>query len=315
MAATGVIVYSGFDAVINAIAKAGIAGILATSLFHLIPLIASTIGWHILFPQSLRPKPLYLFKVMWIRASVNNLMPVARVGGEVVAVRMMSKHKLSTTQAIATTVVELTLSVLAVFLFVIGGIALFMFEVSDQNLILKLVGATLATMPVLAAMVFVQRIGFFGLLDKIFRLMFRRQWQKLAGSAAQLDRAVHVIYRRKKRVLWGFFWQLAAWVIGSAEIWLGLYFLGHEISLQQALMLEALIQATSSLAFAIPGALGAQEASFLFFGQMLGIPRDVAVALAIIRRCRDILVFVPGLIVWQVQEGRWLLHSSKNQKS
>lgn len=311
MAATAVVAYSGLHSVLDAVTHAGIVGIVLTSLFHFVPLLASTIGWQMLFTKGSRPSLPFLLRVMWIRASVNNMMPVARVGGEVVAVRLMTKHKLSSSQAIATTVVELTLSVLAVFLFVIAGVTLLILEVSDSNLSLKLAAAMLATLPMLAAMVIVQRVGFFGLLDKIFRLMFRQHWQKLAGTAARLDRTVHIIYRRKRRVLWGFVWQFVAWASGAAEVWLALYFLGHEIPLRQAIMLEALIQATASLAFAIPGALGAQEASILFFGQLLGLPKEVSAALAILRRCRDILIFVPGLIVWQVQEGRWLLKSSK----
>ena len=100
---------------------------------------------------------------------------------------------------------------------------------------------------------------------------------------------------------------MIAWFSGIGEIFLALHFLGHPLPLLQCFMIEALIQASSSVAFAVPGALGVQEAGFLLFGHMLGLSSDIAVALAVIRRCRDAIVFVPGLILWQVQEGRWLL--------
>ena len=41
------------------------------------------------------------------------------------------------------------------------------------------------------------------------------------------------------------------------------------------------------------------------------VPREVALALALVRRCRDLILYVPGLIVWQAQEGRWLAQKSK----
>ncbi|HZI32513.1 MAG TPA: hypothetical protein VFF11_09235, partial [Candidatus Binatia bacterium] len=63
----------------------------------------------------------------------------------------------------------------------------------------------------------------------------------------------------------------------------------------------------SSAAFLVPGALGVQEAGFVLFGHLLGLKPDVAVALAVIRRCRDLLLYAPGLVFWQMQEGRWLL--------
>jgi len=115
------------------------------------------------------------------------------------------------------------------------------------------------------------------------------------------------MYRRKTRVLYCLFWQLVSWTVGATEIWLALYFLGHPISAPESIMIEALIQASSSAAFAVPGALGVQEAGIVLFGHMLGLTPEIAAALAVIRRCRDLLLYIPGLIVWQVEEGRWLL--------
>jgi uncharacterized membrane protein YbhN (UPF0104 family) len=50
----------------------------------------------------------------------------------------------------------------------------------------------------------------------------------------------------------------------------------------------------------VPGALGLQEAGFLGLGMLLGLPAEVAAALAIARRLRDLIVFLPGLLagVW-----------------
>jgi len=71
-------------------------------------------------------------------------------------------------------------------------------------------------------------------------------------------------------------------------------------------MLEALIEAMGSAAFLVPGAIGVQEAGFLLFGNLMGLTPEVATALAVIRRCRDLILYVPGLLAWQIQEGRWL---------
>ena len=98
---------------------------------------------------------------------------------------------------------------------------------------------------------------------------------------------MHTLYRRHRGILICGFWQLLTWFAGTGEILLALFFLGHPLPVVQAIMLEALIQASASLAFAVPGALGVQEAGFLLFGQMLGLPPDIATALAVMRRCRD----------------------------
>ena len=305
-AATGIIVWSGYASILDALRLAG-WGILWTSLFHIIPLVACCIGWRALMPGRTRPSLGFFVYILWLRAAVNNLMPVARIGGEVVSVRVMMKHGMRKSSAIASTIVELTLSITAVFLFVLSGVFLLSLRLADHDLGWKLAAGLVASTPMIAALVIVQRIGFFGILDKIFTLLLRDTWKKFAGNAKQLDKAIHTIYRRKRRILICFFWQIVSWSSCTGEIWLGLHFLGHDISLLDSFILEALVQGTSTAAFAIPGALGVQEAGFLFFGGLLGLPADIAVALAVIRRCRDLILFLPGLIVWQVQEGKWLL--------
>jgi len=305
-AATLIIAWSGYGEVLVALHTAG-WGILWTSLFHLVPLFCCVIGWQALMPGKNRPSLLFFLYILWLRASVNNLMPVARIGGEVIAVRVMIKHGIRKTSAIAATIVEVTTSVIAVFLFDIVGIGMFAYHVGATSTVLKLAIGLLFSIPVIAAMLFVQKAGFFGLLTRIFNLMFRDKWKSFAGTTAKLDHAVHTMYRRKTRVLYCLFWQLVSWTVGATEIWLALYFLGHPISAPESIMIEALIQASSSAAFAVPGALGVQEAGIVLFGHMLGLTPEIAAALAVIRRCRDLLLYIPGLIVWQVEEGRWLL--------
>ena len=306
IAATAIIAWSGYDDVLKALAIAGF-GIVWTSLYHLFPMICCIIGWRALLPSREKRSHGFFLYLLWLRASINNLMPVARIGGEIVSARVMIKHGISKPVAIASTVVETTTSVLAVFVFDILGIGMFAFHVGANNTVLRLAAGLLFTIPVLAALLTVQRYGFFGLLNKVFSLMLRDKWKKFAGDTDALDGAVHAMYRQHKRVIICGFWQFMSWFTGAGEIWLALHFLGHTVSLEKAIMIEALIQATASAAFAVPGAIGVQEAGFVLFGHMLGLSPDIAAALAVIRRCRDLLLFVPGLIAWQIQEGHWLL--------
>ena len=305
-ATTGILVWSGYDSVLAALRVAG-WGVLWTSLYHLLPLMACVIGWRALLPGRKKPSHLFFLYILWLRGAVNNLMPVARIGGEIVSVRMMVKHGMRRSTAVASTIVELTLSITAVFLFVLTGILLLSLRIADDDLGWKLAAGLVATAPMIGALAIVQRVGFFGILDKIFTLLLRDKWAKFAGNGRQLDRVIHSLYRRKTRVAICGFWQIVSWSGCAGEVWLGLHFLGHPLNLGDSFILEALVTGSVSAAFAIPAALGVQEAGFLFFGHLLGLPPDIAVALAVIRRCRDLILYVPGLIVWQVQEGRWLI--------
>lgn len=304
--ATGLIVWSGYRDVLAALDQAG-WGILWTSLFHLVPMLACVLGWQALLPGRIKATKVFFFYVLWIRASVNNLMPVARIGGEILSVRLMMKHGVRKSPAIASTVVEITLSVLAQFVFVLAGVVLFLMRVSDQNMSAQLLLGLVISAPAIGALMYVQKVGFFGLFEKLFTLLFRDKWKKFAGSAARLDHAVRVMYRRRGKAFYCFIMQFVSWALCSVEIWMALSYLGHPLSLVECMMIEALIQATGSAAFVVPGALGVQEAGFLLFGSMLGLTPEIAAALAVIRRCRDLILYVPGLVVWQIQEGRWLV--------
>jgi len=304
--ATGIIVWSGVGAVLDALAKAG-WGILAVTAFHLVPLLVSAAGWRLLVPGKNRPSLASFSYYLWVRAAVNNLMPVARIGGEIACVRIMIAEGMRKSVAIASTVVELTLSVAATFVFVALGVLLFALRVNDHDLTTQLVWGLVLSAPLLGALIAVQRIGFFGLLSKVFRVLFRDKWVSITGSASRLDRAVTTIYRRKDRVVKCALWQFVSWSLGSVEIWLALYFLGHPLPILEAMMIEAMIIGSVSVAFAVPGALGVQEASFMIFGGMLGLQHEEAAALAVIRRCRDLIFYAPALILWQAQEGKRLL--------
>jgi uncharacterized membrane protein YbhN (UPF0104 family) len=99
-------------------------------------------------------------------------------------------------------------------------------------------------------------------------------------------------------------WQLAGWIAGAIEIWAALWFLDKPVGIIEALIIESVIQAVSSAAFVIPAALGVQEGAFLLVGGALGLDPTTALALAGARRIRDCVVFMPGLLSWQIAEAR-----------
>jgi uncharacterized membrane protein YbhN (UPF0104 family) len=71
-----------------------------------------------------------------------------------------------------------------------------------------------------------------------------------------------------------------------------------------AIALESVTQAVKSLIFVAPAGLGVQEASLLEVGQLLGLGSDVAIALSLAKRMREILFGIPALVLWQVNSRR-----------
>jgi hypothetical protein len=68
-------------------------------------------------------------------------------------------------------------------------------------------------------------------------------------------------------------------------------------------VIESLAQAVRGAAFAVPGALGAQEGGLIALCAIFGIPAEAALALSLVKRLADLLVGVPGLFAWHALEG------------
>ena len=59
------------------------------TLFHLVPLSFSALSWRELLPVSSRPNTVNIVCIRWIRNSINSLLPVAGIGGDVASARLV----------------------------------------------------------------------------------------------------------------------------------------------------------------------------------------------------------------------------------
>ena len=96
---------------------------------------------------------------------------------------------------------------------------------------------------------------------------------------------------------------MASWFVGAIEVWIALCALGIPGGFLQAIVLEGVAQGVRSAMFFVPGALGIQEGGYVVVGRLLGIPAEMGLALALIRRVRELAFGIPGLIAWQIIEG------------
>jgi len=305
-AASALVIYHGAGPVIATFASAG-WGLLWVALYHAVPMVANARAWQVLLPGQAPPSFGFFAWMIWVREAVNAMLPVARIGGEVAGAWLLTTRGVRKRPAAATLVVDMTMSLVSQLAFTLIGVGLLVTRGGGQSLAESVGVGLLIALPVLAAFGLVQRIGFFGFFAGLFHLAFGDRFMRMVGGAKALDRAVHVIYRRPGRVFACGAWQLLGWILSAGETWIALVALGHAVSVGDAIMVTALIEAASSSAFLVPGALGVQEGGFLVLGQVLGLPSEVSLALALVRRARDVLVYGPALAVWQLGEGRRLV--------
>jgi putative membrane protein len=282
-------------------------GLVLAAGVHVLPMLANARDWQTLISGARRPNLAAMLRLVWIRESVNSLLPVARIGGEVVSFRLLSRWGVRPSMATASIVVDMQLTLISQLVFTLVGIAFLMGHATpgERQLAINLMCGLAVLAPLLAGFALVQHVSPFEKLGRLFNRLTSGQISALAGPSIRIDQSIKLIWRKRGVVLrYVFFWQPVQCIATSFEIWLALYFLGTTISFTEAVVIESLIQALSSAAFFVPGALGVQEGGFVLIGGALGLDPSLSLALAGSRRLRDLLVFVPGLFAWQISLAR-----------
>ena len=87
---------------------------------------------------------------------------------------------------------------------------------------------------------------------------------------------------------------------------------GHPIGANAAIVLESMTLAVRHVAFMVPAGLGVQGDGFILFGHVLGIDTDMALAVSMAKRLREVLWGGPALLTWQWAEGRRLHRQARS---
>jgi putative membrane protein len=209
---------------------------------------------------------------------------------------------ISTTIATASTIVDVTLELFGQLGYTALGLFCLLYLRPDLE-IAPTVAIGLAVAGLLAAgFLGFQRHGF-DLLDRFARVLGRGWADKTAVGAAALHAALVAIYRRRARVFWSFALHLACWIASTLEAWLALRFAGASLGFATVLLIESLLYAARSVAFAVPNAVGVQEGAYIILGASFGLTPETALALSLLKRARDLAIGLPALGVWQWLEG------------
>jgi putative membrane protein len=283
------------SAILGAIGKAG-WGIAFVVLLHAPQTVASAIGWGVLLKR--REAFGWLYALRWVRESVNALLPVAQLGGDVVRARLLAQRGPTLADAMAATMVDLSVEGATQAVFTILCVALLVAGPHGGAELPLAAGVTAITVLLAVALVAAQRFGLFALIERLVT-----RWTH-GRDLVGLNVAVLALYRQPRRLAAAGFWHLASWLLGGIETYAALHVLGVHASFREAMIVEGLGQAVRSVGFLVPGALGVQEGGYLVICGMFGIPPQKALALSLIRRIRELALGLPGLALWHRLEAR-----------
>ncbi len=238
-----------------------------------------------------------------LREAASDLLPFSQIGGIIISTRMLTAAGIGRWRVYASQIADTTTELASQLLFTLYGFGFVGVMLVGTRHLAAVRGPALAALAALVAIV--------ALLVAAQRWMLpiaggiaRHLLPGATGATAEIDAELRATYARRGRVLLSFALNLLGWVASAGGAWVALRLMGIACPIATVLAIESLIFTLRSVAFAVPGGIGVQEAGYALIAPLLGLPLESAMALALAKRARDIAIAVPTLILWQLAEAR-----------
>jgi putative membrane protein len=281
------------------------AALAISAAVHVPQIVFTGLAWRGLLPPAMRPSVGYMAALRWYRESAAALLPAGGLVGQAAAARLLMRRGVPGDAAGATATVDMTLEAVSQLFFTLAGLALLVGGRGDEggmtSFALAGLGIALAGA---AALVALQRRLPLALIERGLARLARRFPAIRPAAIHDLQAAILTLHADWRRLVGGILWHTLAWVIGALEIAGVLWLLGVEVSLADALVIEALAQALRNAGFLLPGALAVQEGAIIAAAALVGVPPAPAVVVALVRRAREVAFSLPGLVAWHRAELR-----------
>jgi len=257
------------------------------------------LAWRALVPYT----PAWVF--VWgrlIRDAGSEVLPLSQMGGTVLGARAVSLAGVSGAVSTASTIVDVTLEFFAKLVYAALGLVLLLQLRPDLRMVLPITIGVVAAGLIALALVVVQRRGL-DLLGRFAGTVGRGWADRTAAGAISVHTVLIATYRRKLGLWVGFLLHLACWGGGALEVWIALRLAGSPLDFASVLVIESLLYSIRTFAFAIPNAVGVQEGAYILLGATFGLTPEMALALSLLKRTRDLAIGLPAFGVWQIIEG------------
>jgi len=305
-AVVALVFWTGAGTVRQAVEAAGwaVAGVL---LLRGIAVAAAGFGWFVLFPSAVRPAALTCVLIRFLREGANALLPMTQVGGEVIGARALTLRGAPASLSAASVIVDVLVQAVTQLVFAAVGISILAGMNLDSDVRGAVTVVIAVAVPALLGFYFVQQPAARRLITAILsRVVGERQWLPF-GAIDALYARLASIYANRSGLLSAGAIHMTIWFFGALEVWLLLAAMGFSSAYPGALAIESLLQAVRGAAFAVPGALGAQEGGLVAICALFGVPANAALAMSLIKRVPDVVFGAPSLVGWQMLEGSALL--------
>ncbi len=311
--ALGFIVWHiGPERIYDVATRLGPVALLVMLIPSVIMYLVEAYGWKVTLGPSAKDLPFW--RVLAIKTAgevVNMTTPAGYLGGEPLKAYLLTKYHVPSVEGFASVVIAKTTKTIAEVLFILLGVVLTFWTLSDDGSTGQKVLAAWLSIGLLlfgtAAFVFVQRLGLFaGVLEFLRKIGLRiRYLEAREEKLRSLDRMILGFYRHNRPAVYsstGLFFL--SWMAEAVEVYVFIWFLGGPALALPAISIAALSVFIKGTTFFIPGSLGAQDIGNLFLLQDFGYSEVAGITFALLRRFREMVWIGTGLLCLTMLRGR-----------
>lgn len=308
---TVLVAYFGAGAVIDAFTTIGWGGFFALCLYQLAMTAINGLAWYALIPGQKRRLIPQFMAARLVRDSGSEILPILPVGGFIMGARVANLAGVPASTTAASTIVDVTMELMGQLAFTTIGLVLLIWLQPKSTLIYPIGIGLIIAVAVATGFILAQKRGLFLVVERLAGRLAKEWSGPFAMTAAKLQENTDEIYRHRRNVWFGFSLHFSSWILGIGQAWLVLHLIGSPLGFSALLVIESLVFAARSVAFMVPNALGVQEGSYIMLSALFGLSPEIALALSLLKRARDLAIGIPALFVWQFIEGsRWLQRRS-----
>ena len=255
------------------------------------------LGWRYAFTRDRVP----LGTLMWTRLAgeaFNLTTPTAALGGEAVKTWLLRDRVVLSEGVSSVIVAKTTITIAQGLLLLLGVVLAWTSLAADSHILIAMEWLLALEIVSLALFVLAQTRGLASFGGRVLARLGLRRFERHEGLD-RVDRSLAEFYlQQPRRLALSILFHFVAWLLGALEGWMILWLLGTPVSLVTATVIEAFGTGIRFATFLIPGSLGALEGGYAATFAALGLGSTMGVTFSLVRRLREIVWIVVGLVAF-----------------
>lgn len=293
----------GADSVWTSIRSVSPAQLILLCLIYGVSQVLDTIGWRCAFARARVP----FFRLLAARSAgeaVNAVTVLGGVGGEPVKAWLVSDEA-SKEESVASVIIAKTAITAAQLVLLFVGTVLALTTLDLDGLVVRAMLGLLVIEALAVGGFFALQVT--GVIGKSRRVLAAVGVPTAGLHVYRLDRALRGYYAKEwPRFLASVAWHFAGWLVAVVEAAYALHLVGVGSGLSVAAVVEALGAGVRFLTFFVPASVGVLESANAAVFVTLGFGASAGLAFTLLRRARQAIWVVAGIVVLAAMRARWV---------